>query len=64
MRLAAGRYDVHISTPPGGIGGADIEQLYVIKPVFSIDCGELGTPFVTRFLLDVKRSLMLWPYLG
>jgi hypothetical protein len=36
--------------------GADIGQLYVIKPVFSIDCGGLGTPFLTHFLLDVKRS--------
>ena len=31
-------------------------KLYVIDPVFSIDCGWLGTPFLTHLLLYVKRS--------
>jgi hypothetical protein len=39
-------------------------KLYVIDPVFSIDCGWLGTPFLTHLLLYVKRSLMVLPCLG
>ena len=39
-------------------------KLYVIEPVFSIDCGGLGAPFLTHFLLYVKRSLKVWPCLG
>ncbi len=32
-------------------------KMYVIKPIFSIDCGWLGAPFVTHLLQFVKRSL-------
>jgi hypothetical protein len=39
-------------------------KLYVIDPVFSIDYGGLDAPFLTHFLLYVKRSLMLRPSLG
>jgi hypothetical protein len=39
-------------------------KLYVIDPVFSIDCGWLGTPFLTHLLLYVKRSFMVLPCLG
>ena len=48
----------------GEVITAGFGKLYVIEPVFSIDCGGLGTPFLTHLLLDVKRSLMLWPCLG
>ena len=33
-------------------------KLYVIKPVFSIDCGGLDTPFLSYHFLTVKRFLM------
>ena len=39
-------------------------KLYVIDPVFSIDCGGLGTPFLTHLLIYVKRSFMVLPCLG
>jgi hypothetical protein len=39
-------------------------KLYVTDPVFSIDCGGLGTPFLTHLLLYVKRSLKVLPCLG
>ena len=45
MWSAASRYDVHISTPHGGMGGADIEQVCVTKPVFSSDDGRLDALF-------------------
>jgi hypothetical protein len=34
-------------------------KLYVIDPVFSFNCGGLGAPFLTHFLMHVKRSLKL-----
>jgi hypothetical protein len=43
---------------------ADNGKLYVTDPVFSIDCGGLGTPFLTHLLLYVKRSLKVLPCLG
>jgi hypothetical protein len=49
---------------PGGKGGKDLGrkgensgQLYVIDPVFSIDCGWLGTPFFSHHFLAVKQFL-------
>ena len=36
----------------------DHGKLYVIKPVFSIDCGGLDTPFLSYHFLTVKRFLM------
>jgi hypothetical protein len=36
-------------------------KLYVIDPVFSIDCSWLGVLFLTHFLLYVKRSLKVQP---
>jgi hypothetical protein len=38
---------------------AGFGKLYVIDPVFSIDCSWLGALFLTHFLLYVKRSLKL-----
>jgi hypothetical protein len=48
----------------GEVITAGVGKLYVIDPVFSIDCGGLGAPFLTHFLLSVKRSLKLLPCLG
>ena len=33
-------------------------KLYVIDPVFSIDCGGLGNSFLTQHFLHVKRFVM------
>ena len=38
-------YDVNISTLTAGWGCADIEQVYVTKPVFSSDGGGLAALF-------------------
>jgi hypothetical protein len=35
----------------------DSGKLYVIDPIFSIDCGGLGTPFFSHHFLVVKRFL-------
>ena len=40
--------------------GADNGKLYVIKPVFSIDCGGLGTTFLSHLFFHVKR-FWIWP---
>jgi hypothetical protein len=48
----------------GQVITARFGKLYVIDPVFSIDCGWLGTPFLTHLLLYVKRSLKVLPCLG
>jgi len=41
----------------GGPKVADKGQLYVIDPVFSIDCGWLGNPFLSPHFLAVKQFL-------
>jgi hypothetical protein len=33
-------------------------KLYVIKPIFSIDCGGLGVTFLSHYFLRVKRFLL------
>jgi len=38
--------------------GADNGKLYVIKSIFSIDCGGLGTLFLSHHFLRVKRFLI------
>jgi hypothetical protein len=48
----------------GEVITASFGKLYVTDPVFSIDCGGLGTPFLTHLLLYVKRSLKVLPCLG
>ena len=48
----------------GEVITAGFGKLYVIEPVFSIDCGGLGALFLTHFLQYVKRSLMVLPCLG
>jgi hypothetical protein len=48
----------------GEVITAGVGKLYVTDPVFSIDCGGLGTPFLTHLLLYVKRSLKVLPCLG
>ena len=48
----------------GEVITAGFGKLYVIDPVFSIDYGGLGTPFLTHLLLYVKRSFIVLPCLG
>jgi len=43
-------YDRYSNIPEGAYSG----KLYVIKPIFSIDCGGLGTPFLSHHFLRVK----------
>ena len=38
----------------------DSGKLYVIKSVFSIDCGGLGTTFLSHLFFHVKR-FWIWP---
>jgi len=45
---------------PGKVIIVDNGKLYVINTVFSIDCGGLGTPFLSHHFLAVKRFLT-WP---
>ena len=33
-------------------------KLYGAKPIFSIDCGGLGTPFLSYHFLNVQRFVM------
>jgi len=39
---------------PGKVIIVESGKLYVIKPIFSIDCGGLGTPFLSHHFLRVK----------
>jgi hypothetical protein len=39
-------------------GCVEIEQLYVIDPVFSIDYSWLGALFLSHYVLAVKRFLL------
>ena len=39
-------------------------KLYVIKSVFSIDCGGLGVTFLSHHFIPVKRFLMEPSFLG
>ena len=43
---------------PGEVIIVDHGKLYVIKSVFSIDCGWLDTPFLSHHFLRVKRFLI------
>jgi hypothetical protein len=43
---------------PGGLECGDNGKLYVIKPIFSIDCGWLGAPFLSHHFFNVKGFLM------
>ena len=42
---------------PGEVIIVDSGKLYVIKSVFSIDCGWLGAPFLSHHCLRVKQFL-------
>ena len=42
---------------PGKVIIVATGKLYVIKPVFSIDCGGLGVTFLSHYFLSVKRFL-------
>jgi hypothetical protein len=42
---------------PGEVISGDNGKLYVIDPVFSIDCGGLSVTFFSHHFLTVKRFL-------
>jgi hypothetical protein len=42
---------------PGKVIIVDHSKLYVIDPVFSLDCGGLGATFLSHHFLVVKRFL-------
>jgi hypothetical protein len=51
------KYAYHTSSLSESLRGMDNGKLYVIKSVFSIDCGGLGATFLSYHFLAVKRFL-------
>jgi hypothetical protein len=52
-------YEMIINNPNNRSVGVEIGQLYVIKPVFSIDCGGLGALFLSHYFVAVKGFFAL-----